>query len=117
MRTDIPAYLRPRPRRQKPTRLERATGINPNKLGRTVWHSTLCCGVLSFLYDFATCTATIYVADGHCVDMTGAIDMATGLDDRCRRIETFSGAERDTCYELENGEWCAIGPAELRGAH
>jgi len=87
-------------------------GIDPNRLNRSQYHSQLGCGIKRFEYDFATCVARLFLPDGHCTDMDGAIKLALALDDRCVRVETFTGTAPDTRYILRSdGEWYAL-PAE-----
>jgi len=58
-------------------------------------------------YDFRTRLGRLFMADGCCCDMGGAIDLFTRIDPRVVKIETLSGDTRDTIYEKVGSEWQA----------
>ena len=47
----------------------------------------------------------INLADGHCVDMDGAIRVAEFMFPNVALIETWSGSVEDTCYRKIGGKW------------
>lgn len=49
----------------------------------------------------------LYMPEGDCCDMTGAIRIATILMPGVSQIDTFSGDVPDTRYRLEHGRWVA----------
>jgi hypothetical protein len=50
-------------------------------------------------------TITFYLRDGDCVDMTGAVSLATKIMDSVREIRTYSGKQKDTDYFLTPKGW------------
>jgi hypothetical protein len=68
----------------------------------------LACQPTSIRYDVATRTATIILVRGHCPDMTGTIGLVCGIDPDARRIEVWSGEDRDIDYIRSGGDWHGI---------
>lgn len=46
-----------------------------------------------------------YFPEGDCCDMNGAVEVATAVHPKCKRIITISGDKLDTVYGLEKGGW------------
>lgn len=62
-------------------------------------------------FDLRRHSVEIHLADGDCVDMSGAIYLAKRIDPFVRRINTFSGAARDTSYgQIFDDKWEAFTP-------
>jgi 5-methylcytosine-specific restriction protein A len=56
----------------------------------------------------------LHLADGDCVDMAGAVELARRIDPAIDRIHTFSGEARDTSYSFEGVDWVAFaGPMRV----
>src|SRR3954451_6899810 len=63
--------------------------------------------VFSIRYYPKISVGMLYMADGECCDMSGAIELFQGIDPAVRAINTFSGDEPDTMYFRRGGEWTA----------
>ncbi len=68
-----------------------------------VWHSGLACN-LDGIWFPSQSLVTLHFPGNNCCDMSGAIELATGLNPHVRRIETFSGDKPDTCYMVVAAE-------------
>ena len=68
--------------------------------------------VLRITYDFGTQTGQAFLAEGHCTDMTSAIQYFCDIDPQVQRIATVSGAQRDTCYVRQGETWQARQPRQ-----
>ncbi|MBS0243806.1 MAG: hypothetical protein JSS20_16650 [Proteobacteria bacterium] len=64
--------------------------------------------VLRFEYDFDRHAGRLYMAQGDCADMSGAIRFFERIDPDVRRIETFTGPVPDTTYVRDGADWHAI---------
>jgi hypothetical protein len=60
----------------------------------------------------------LWMADGDCCDMEGAVALFEQIDPRVRTIQTFSGGRWDTRYSKRRGKWIAFREAgsECAGA-
>ena len=58
-------------------------------------------------YDYALQCGNVFMPDGTCTDMTGAITLFTRLDPNVKRIDTFADGVLDTRYMLQHGKWNA----------
>jgi hypothetical protein len=64
--------------------------------------------IVQLVYYPHRCVLEIYLADGDCTDMSGAIELARRIDPEIDRIRTFSGDKPDTYYNFEGVEWVAF---------
>jgi hypothetical protein len=71
------------------------------------WNDTLKCALDNVDIEDEN-TVTFYLPEGQCVDMTGAIKIATMLSSRVKTINTYSGKEADTRYVRKGKEWQAL---------
>jgi hypothetical protein len=70
---------------------------------------TLVCCLKRLEYDAETQIGTLWLADGHCTDMNGAISVFEGIDPDVLVIVTMSGEEPDTSYiRADDGKWRAV---------
>ena len=53
-------------------------------------------------------TVTLYLTEGHCSDMDGAIKLSSLLTPDVRTINTISGNEADTVYLRQGSKWKVI---------
>ena len=65
------------------------------------------CRIERFTYCFVERVAEIWLADGNCTDMEGAIKYVMRIDTKAITIITWSGGKRDTVYMRIDGEWKA----------
>lgn len=80
-----------------------------NRLLGGVWDDALQCFVVRLTYDFDKHVGELFIIDGGCCDMTACITLFSRLDHHVKKIETWSGEERDTAYSRRyGGEWRAI---------
>jgi hypothetical protein len=77
----------------------------------TALYERLKCEVVSLAYDFRSHTGELYMADGHCCDMTGCVALFEGIDPKVTAINTYSGDEADTMYRKGGEEWKAFLPS------
>jgi hypothetical protein len=70
----------------------------------------LACVPERLVYDFTTRTGHLYMLQGDCCDMQGAVALFQAIDPRVVRVVTASGDALDTCYETQRGGWVAKGP-------
>lgn len=62
-------------------------------------------------YDWSTGAGGLFMPDGCCTDMQGAIRLFRKIDPNVRVIRTFAGPARDTTYErVGRDEWVAVDP-------
>jgi hypothetical protein len=71
------------------------------------WNETLKCALDNVDIEDEN-TVTFYLPEGQCVDMTGAIKIATMLSSGVKTINTHSGKEADTRYVRKGKEWQAL---------
>lgn len=71
--------------------------------GQLAFSEELQCYVLEVEYFFQTRKGVIYMPEGGSVDMEGAVAFFSRIDDEVRRIDTYSGADRSTCYSKKQG--------------
>jgi hypothetical protein len=71
------------------------------------WNDTLKCALDNVDIEDEN-TVTFYLPEGQCVDMTGAIKIATMLSSRVKTINTYSGKEADTGYMRRRTSWQAF---------
>lgn len=70
--------------------------------------SWLQCYVLRMSYDFALRTGEVWMPEGSCSDMTGAIEWFSDIDDGVKTIITWAGGKLDTTYIQDDvGIWHA----------
>lgn len=65
----------------------------------SVYHSDLQCQVEETQYSRELKTGSIFMPEGHCVDMSAAIRFFTEMDPEVETILTFSGDQADTIYK------------------
>jgi hypothetical protein len=74
-----------------------------------VLHEGLACHILRIEIDLVRRRAVLWLPPLCCTDMRGAIDLIESIDPRIERIDTMSGANRDTCYERSGRKWlCTV---------
>lgn len=72
------------------------------------WIDELQCYVEEFDICFIAHTAEVWMPDGSCTDMSGAINYFTALDPDVKSIITWSGGRADTSYVRGPDGWTAI---------
>lgn len=65
------------------------------------------CRLLSVSVDVTTRTAHLWLPDGECTDMLGAITYVLQRFPFVAYIRTWSGMHEDTSYIMEDGQWHA----------
>jgi hypothetical protein len=74
-----------------------------------LYNEELKCRLLQAEFDYEAHVATLYLYDGDCTDMRGAIHFAKRSDPKVWKIHTVSGRKQDTGYVLiEVGKWKAV---------
>jgi len=73
-----------------------------------MWHDGLMCFVERLEVDFVKGCASLWLRDGNCTDMRGAIALIENISPDVFRIYTYGGRDRDTVYEKDAGEWVAV---------
>ena len=63
------------------------------------------CVPLRLDYDFQTRSGHLWLTDGHCVDMSAAVEAFTAIDVQVETIHTWSGDKPDTWYTRRGGAW------------
>lgn len=76
-------------------------------------HALVQAQVERVVYNFKRREVEIHLADGDCVDMSGAIELAMLVMPHVKRIQTYSGAAPDTKYWRNDiGRWEAFDASE-----
>jgi hypothetical protein len=91
----------------KPGNEARGLSLGPPAVPKPRLHPGLGCAPLELHYDFAAATGALIMADGHCCNMEGCVELFTAIDARVGVIVTFSGLEKDTVYMRHGQGWQA----------
>ncbi len=72
------------------------------------YHPELMARIRRTVYDYIQRIATLYLEDGHCASMPGAIALCERIDPAVKTVVTYSGERLDTVYQRRNGEWVVL---------
>lgn len=73
--------------------------------GQVIYHCLLMTTIRRMSYDFERRLGVLYLPEGVCTDMTGAIRFFTRIDPEVQQIQTYAGPERDTIYTRTGKQW------------
>lgn len=106
--TQDPATL---PRRERPVVPDELWSREEDELwGAIGGQRSLGCDVDGIHYDPNWRKGKLYMPAGHCCDMSACLELFTEGWPAVKRIETFSGNERDTTYVKRGGRWHSFAP-------
>lgn len=66
------------------------------------------CRVNRIEYDFDSRSGHLFLPEGNCTDMQGAIEFFLNIDPDVIHIHTWQGGKLDTQYVIYGGLWKAI---------
>jgi len=73
--------------------------------GQVVYHCLLMTTVRRMSYDFERRVGALYLPEGVCTDMGGAIQFFKRIDPEVEQIQTYAGPERDTISTRTGKQW------------
>jgi hypothetical protein len=75
--------------------------------GDEPFHLMTQCFVRELVYNFATRHGHLFMGEGSCTDMCGAIDTFRRIDPGVIAIATYQDGKPDTGYTFRDGDWRA----------
>ena len=87
------------------------------RLDEETFDAGLMCHLERLEYDTKAKIGALWLADGSCTDMGGAIAVFERIDPGVQAIMTFAGRRRDTAYHrTSDGSWRAVVGSTIREA-